>query len=147
MMVDYVDYLLDEGKDLSSIAIKVHAMYDRAIKGQTTYYNVYTGETVEGPEWPVEAITTHLATSRQWPEFRDAGIGMALFSMVQADQEHVIDPDTGRTIPDVRRAVIETSRAYAQFRLLELKVVEQRAKLAGMQGGPMRARRKVSTAR
>lgn len=125
MLVDYISALVAQSKGVVEIATHVHKMYNKAIRWNESIKG--TGK--EFRDWTVDAIVTHLTTSRQWPELRDSAVTLSLFNMYQAEQERVIDSETGKTHEEGRKACIETAKAYFAARTFEARQEMHKAQL------------------
>lgn len=112
---DVVRELVSKRKELPIITETVLSIYNKHIKDNVSW-NPVDRDPIDSPEWTREAISRHLMFSAEFPQLFDFTIENIYKSLILAQNNVVMDADTGRVIPEERSALVDTIDAYSRFR-------------------------------
>jgi len=114
-LVELVNDLSEQHKEVSTICNVVHSMYKRTVQPYIAWTSCSSGLTVDKPEWTKDSIRRHLLRSNQFSFMFTAVVRNIFQSMIVRQNERMIDRESGGVVEETRRAFIETVAEYRKF--------------------------------
>jgi hypothetical protein len=108
---------IDEGAERPTIVQNIDRIYREHIKDHISWENPNTNKTVEAPDWPINAIDTHLLYSSQFPETGEQTVDHIYTALIDQLNSELIDKSTGKIIESTRVQLVNTlGGGYIQWK-------------------------------
>lgn len=114
-LVDLINNLGDQNKELDYIVNKVYQNYDEFIKQHISYLHPETCITIENPVWVKPSIRRHLLYSAQFRSLFHITIEQMFHSILSKQNANMVDSSSGQIDGQRLREFNETMKTYMAF--------------------------------
>lgn len=110
-LVDTIDDLVEEQKEVPHIVKIVRHIYDVNIRPNITYVDVESDIEIKSPPWSLDSIQRHIVNSRQWPTMQFSICESILTGLIDR-QQRLVDAKTDDIDEDKRKALVDTIKTF-----------------------------------